>query len=323
MFFKIKYKKNSILFILFLLVLPSQIYSMSFQQKIKDTVKPILVADTTLKTATTNQAAESKQTGSKKNWNTTPPLPIDSANNIALKLLAESEVYKDAWSGASVFVYDKYSYSNLPDTIQIPLIKTGQKFQLTWYGNLNFKYGMRWGRMHKGLDLYLQTGDSVVSAFDGIVRYAKFNSGGFGNCVVVRHTNGLETVYGHLSKIIVTENQYVQGGETVGLGGTTGNSTGPHLHFETRYKDFTIDPEMYYDFKTGTLLSDTLVLNKSKLSAERYPTAKVKSKRSRRSRYTSKGRSTKKVSKQPAKKSTKTPVKKKAATTTKKSTKKK
>ena len=320
---KIKGRKSVIVFVLFLFVLPSQIFSMTFQDKIKDTVKPMLSFDSTLKKSSDKEAKESKHAGSAKNWNATPPLPLDSANNIALRLLAENEVYKDAWSGASVFVYDKYSYTSLPDTIQIPLIKTGERFQLTWYGNLNFKYGMRWGRMHKGLDLYLQTGDSVVSAFDGIVRYAKFNSGGFGNCVVVRHTNGLETVYGHLSKIMVAENQYVQGGETVGLGGTTGNSTGPHLHFETRYKDFTIDPEMYFDFKTGSLIADTLVLNKSKLSAERYPTATVKSKRSRRSRSTSKGRSTKKVSKKPIKKSAKTTVKKKTSTPTKKSTKKK
>ncbi len=322
MVFKITGKKKVIVIVLFLFVLPSQIFSMTFQNKKKDTVINIFSKDSTIKTLTNKEVAGTKKSTSTKNWITTSPLPRDSANNIAVKLLSESDVYKDAWSGAAVFVYEQFTYANLPDTIKIPLINKGQRFQLTWYGNLNFKYGMRWGRMHKGLDLYLQTGDSVVSTFDGIVRYARFNSGGFGNCVVVRHTNGLETVYGHLSKIMVTENQYVQGGETVGLGGTTGNSTGPHLHFETRYKDFTIDPEMYYDFKTGALLSDTLVLNKSKLSAERYPSSSVKSKRSRRSRYTSKGRSTKKVSNQTSKKNTKTAVRKKASTNTKKPTKK-
>ena len=85
----------------------------------------------------------------------------------------------------------------------------GELSKLTWYGKLNSKYGPRWGRMHKGLDLYLRTGDTVVAAFNGVVRYAQFNSGGYGNCVVVRHTNGLETIYGHLSKINVSVNNFV------------------------------------------------------------------------------------------------------------------
>jgi hypothetical protein len=132
--------------------------------------------------------------------------------------------------------------------------------------------------MHRGLDLFLRTGDSVVSAFNGVVRYARFNSSGFGNCVVVRHLNGLETVYGHLSKISVSENQYVQAGELVGLGGTTGRSNGPHLHFETRYKDFSIDPETYANVRTGELLSDIFILEKSSLQAIRYPTGAVSKK---------------------------------------------
>jgi len=299
--YKINCTKITFMIALCLFILPSQVFSMTFQNKNNDTAINILSKDTSLQTYINKEVIDFKNKPSKKNWLTTASLPIDSANNVALKLLAESEVYKDAWSGASVFVYDKYGYANLPDTIQIPLIKSGERVQLTWYGNLNFKYGMRWGRMHKGLDLYLQTGDSVVSAFDGIVRYARFNSGGFGNCVVVRHTNGLETVYGHLSKIMVTENQFVLGGETVGLGGTTGNSTGPHLHFETRYKDFSIDPEMYYDFKTGSLISGTLIINKSKLSAERYPSATKKVKRSRRSKSGSKAKSSKKSTKKKSK----------------------
>lgn len=293
-------------------ILPSQVFALTFQNesKNKDTVIDLISNDTVVSVPTKNEPYLSKNNTSKKNWLTTPPLSAETAGDIAKKLLAENDVFTNSWSSGSVFVYENHSYAELPEKIEIPLIKQGERFQLTWYGNLNFKYGMRWGRMHKGLDLFLRTGDSVVSAFNGIVRYAQFNSGGFGNCVVVRHTNGLETVYGHLSKIMVSVNQYVQGGEAVGLGGTTGNSSGPHLHFETRYKDFTIDPEMYFDFKIGKLISDKLVLDKNKLSAERYPSGTASKKYSKRSKARSKTKSSKKGSKKSVKKPTKSSGKK-------------
>jgi hypothetical protein len=150
----------------------------------------------------------------------------------------------------------------------------------------------------------------VVSAFEGIVRYAQYNTGGFGNCVVVRHTNGLETVYGHLSKIMVDENQYVQGGETLGLGGTTGNSSGPHLHFETRYKDFTINPEMYFDVQTGKLLSDELELKRSELSTQRYPSKSYVKAHGKRKKYHTRARGGKKLGKNKGKTPTKNNTKK-------------
>jgi murein DD-endopeptidase MepM/ murein hydrolase activator NlpD len=232
-----------------------------------------------------------------KDWFTTPRLSEATANAIASKLLTTDSLYIQNWSNEAVFVHQNRSIAQLPPKIEIPLVDSANKFQLTWYGKLNSKYGERWGNMHKGLDLYLRSGDTVVSAFNGVVRYAKFNSGGFGNCVVVRHTNGLETLYGHLSKIDVTANQYVQAGELLGLGGTTGHSTGPHLHFETRYMDFAIDPEQYYNTQTGNLLSNTLVLERAKLNKNRYPTFSVKKRkkgRGHRSKSRSKKTSTQK-----------------------------
>ncbi|MFM7751320.1 MAG: peptidoglycan DD-metalloendopeptidase family protein, partial [Opitutaceae bacterium] len=138
------------------------------------------------------------------------------------------------------------------------------------YGSLNSTYKWRWGRQHHGLDLGLHTGDSVMAAFDGVVRYAQFNKGGYGNCVIIRHLNGLETLYGHLSKLEVLPNQYVSGGQLIGLGGSTGHSMGPHLHFETRYKDFSFNPQIFIDVENQSLLNDTLVLSKSDFTANRY-----------------------------------------------------
>jgi hypothetical protein len=263
-------------------LLPNKLYAFPFQNDYNNTQK-----DTT------------------KDWKTIPPLPFDIADSIANKLLTENPIFLEDWSNAAVFVYN-VPYANLPDKIEIPLLDSEDKFQLTWYGKLNSKYGPRWGRMHKGMDLFLRTGDTVVAAFNGVVRYADYNSGGFGNCVVVRHTNGLETVYGHLSEILVDENQYVQAGEVIGLGGTTGHSTGPHLHFETRYKDFSIDPELYYNTETGTLLLTNLVLGKEKLKPIVYPKGtRKKHKRSKKSKHkkktkkgsSSKAKSNKKTSK--------------------------
>ena len=109
-------------------------------------------------------------------------------------------------------------------------------------------FGVRRYRWHYGIDLRLDIGDSVKTIFDGIVRISKYNKGGYGYYVLVRHENGLETLYGHLSKPIVAVGDSVMAGNVVGLGGNTGKSTGPHLHFEVRYKGNPIDPKRIFDF---------------------------------------------------------------------------
>ena len=109
------------------------------------------------------------------------------------------------------------------------------------------RFGWRKGRAHKGIDIDLVTGDSVVSMFDGIVRFAKYNSG-HGRTVIVRHFNGLETVYAHLSKYAVKENDTVKKGALLGKGGTSGNARGSHLHLVINYKGVAINPEYLFDF---------------------------------------------------------------------------
>ncbi|QCR21846.1 M23 family metallopeptidase [Pontibacter sp. SGAir0037] len=109
-------------------------------------------------------------------------------------------------------------------------------------------FGGRWGRWHYGTDIDLNTGDSVYAAFDGVVRINKWDGGGYGNYIVVRHYNGLETLYGHMSKALAQPGQFVKAGEMIGLGGSTGRSTGPHLHYEVRYQGNPLDPELMYNF---------------------------------------------------------------------------
>ena len=117
------------------------------------------------------------------------------------------------------------------------------------------KFGQRGYRFHYGTDLRLKIGDSVRAVFDGVVRIRKFNTGGYGNYVMIRHHNGLETLYGHLSKQVVKVGQVVKAGECIGLGGNTGRSSGPHLHFETRFKGNAFNPESLFSFRdTDTLM---------------------------------------------------------------------
>lgn len=123
-------------------------------------------------------------------------------------------------------------------------------------------FGWRRRRYHYGIDIGLNTGDTIRSAFDGIVRITQYHRG-YGNVIVVRHFNGLETTYAHLSKILVMQNQTVNAGAIIGLGGSTGRSTGPHLHFELRYKGSPINPQDVIDFEKQKLLSDTLILTAS------------------------------------------------------------
>jgi murein DD-endopeptidase MepM/ murein hydrolase activator NlpD len=132
------------------------------------------------------------------------------------------------------------------------------------------KFGYRHGRQHQGVDLPLKTGTPVYAAFDGRVRMSEYHSG-YGNLIILRHENGLETFYGHLSKREVEVGDWVRAGDQIGLGGSTGRSTGPHLHFETRYKGYAFDPEWIADYETGKLRSNVFVLRRSYLSpSSRY-----------------------------------------------------
>jgi len=131
-------------------------------------------------------------------------------------------------------------------------------------------YGWRDKRMHKGIDVDLNKGDHVVACFDGKVRIAE-RRGGYGNVVVIMHPNGLETVYAHLSKIKVKEGQVVLSGQLIGLGGSTGHSTGSHLHFEVRYKSHALNPATFISFDDNKLMDNVIVLKKTRNGVNAYP----------------------------------------------------
>ena len=150
------------------------------------------------------------------------------------------------------------SIINQNDTISIAL--GSFTYPLLTHIRVNSEFGKRGRRFHNGIDLKVNIGDTIVSSMAGMVRIAKY-SGAFGNLVVVRHHNGLETFYGHLSKILVKADQMVESGEVIGLGGNTGRSTGPHLHYEVRYLGKAINPRHLIDFdSTLDLKNDTLFL---------------------------------------------------------------
>jgi murein DD-endopeptidase MepM/ murein hydrolase activator NlpD len=130
-------------------------------------------------------------------------------------------------------------------------------------GVVTSKFGWRDNRHHNGIDIDLVRGDTVVSAFRGVVRLAKW-TGGYGRTIVVRHHNGLETIYAHLYKFLVKSGDVVDPGQPIGRGGNSGASRGSHLHFETRFKGKPINPESLIDFKRYQLHSDSLVLRKTK-----------------------------------------------------------
>lgn len=153
--------------------------------------------------------------------------------------------------------------SRMNDTIWLCLVDDLHKdFVSPVPGIVTSRYGYRKGRYHNGIDLNLRTGDTVKAAFSGRVRYAKWNDGGFGNLVIIRHHNGLETFYAHLSKHLVAPDQEVKAGEPIGLGGNTGRSFGAHLHFEVRFYDSPLNPEEVIDFARKELKDENLLVQK-------------------------------------------------------------
>ena len=156
-----------------------------------------------------------------------------------------------------------HAYGNaiIPETYTIDLTGFHMPTPST---KITSPFGSRWRRMHNGLDLKVNIGDTIVAAFDGKVRIVKYERRGYGKYVVIRHDNGLETVYGHLSKQLVEENQLVKAGEVIGLGGNTGRSTGSHLHFETRFLGIAINPVYMFDFPKQDIVADTYTFRRTK-----------------------------------------------------------
>ena len=155
-----------------------------------------------------------------------------------------------------------HAYGNaiIPDTYTIDLTGFHMPTPST---KITSPFGPRWRRMHNGLDLKVNIGDTIVAAFDGKVRIVKYERRGYGKYVVIRHDNGLETVYGHLSKQLVEENQLVKAGEVIGLGGNTGRSTGSQLHFETRFLGIAINPIYMFDFPKQDIVADTYTFRRT------------------------------------------------------------
>lgn len=163
------------------------------------------------------------------------------------------------WNNQYVHAYGKDVI--IPETYTIDLTGFHMPTPST---RITSPFGPRWRRMHNGLDLKVNIGDTIVAAFDGKVRIVRYERRGYGKYVVIRHDNGLETIYGHLSKQLVEENQLVRAGEVIGLGGNTGRSTGSHLHFETRFLGIAINPVLMFDFPKQDIVADTYTFRKSK-----------------------------------------------------------
>ncbi len=198
--------------------------------------------------------------------------PIDrklkSVDSLALQkqIRAEQSAYPglDLYPNWNNEYVQAYGDAIVPESYQIDLTGFCMPTAHTKITDI-FGYRPRRRRVHNGLDIKVYVGDTICAAFDGKVRVVK-NQGrrGYGKYIVIRHDNGLETVYGHLSKQIVDINQLVKAGEPIGLGGNTGRSTGSHLHFETRFLGIPLNPALMFDFEKQDIVADHYVFNKGK-----------------------------------------------------------
>lgn len=181
------------------------------------------------------------------------------------EVVKDKEIFERYWANDNLFPYRDCDMSVMPQSVVIDLVDSTKSYHCPFQGPVSprGKYGLRGRRQHQGVDLPLKTGDPIYATFCGRVRYSGYNTGGYGNLVIIRHDNGLETYYGHLSERLVQPNQWVEAGQIIGLGGSTGRSSGPHLHYETRYYGQVFDPERLIDFKSGMLLRETFLLKKS------------------------------------------------------------
>jgi len=200
-------------------------------------------------------------------------LPVDSLNPVEMQeesfqsfldTLYHSDVDTSGWD-TRMINNGSFDPSKMTDSICLVLVDSAKHihFVAPYKNYVTCGFGPRRRIFHFGTDIKLQTGDSVYAAFDGMIRVTKFDRRGYGNAIVIRHAHGIETIYGHLSKVLVGQNQHVKAGELIGFGGSTGHSTGAHLHFEIRYHGEPFDPSCFYDFANFKLKSDSLIVSRA------------------------------------------------------------
>ena len=185
--------------------------------------------------------------------------PVDRKMKAVDTLLLHNIIEKENLESPAAQLYNEWDnrYAHrqtaLPDSFKIDL----RHFCMPTPSRvITSNFGTRWGRQHKGLDIKVYIGDTIRAAFSGKVRIVRYEARGYGNYIVIRHGNGLETIYGHLSKPLVSENQEVRAGDVIGLGGNTGRSTGSHLHFETRLCGVALNPALLFDFRAQDVTGD-------------------------------------------------------------------
>lgn len=199
-------------------------------------------------------------TGSEKYWDFIRPRDFffDTA-------FAPARSFYTLWDTVTINPY-RVDLRTMEDTIRLVLADFDDcSFHPPAIGDITSGFGFRsWGRrlkFHFGTDIRMEVGDPVYAAFEGVVRVAK-RSADYGYVVLIRHNNGLETLYAHFSQLLAYPGQPVKGGSIIGLAGSTGRSTGPHLHFEVRFRGEKIDPATLIHFPSGSLLNDTFQVDK-------------------------------------------------------------
>lgn len=205
--------------------------------------------------------------------------PVDrklkAVDSVALRNLIQHEEMENPSESLYEEWDNKYAHkaTALPDSFLIDLrgfhMPTDNKV-------VTSNFGARWGRQHKGIDVKVYIGDTIRAAFDGKIRIVRYEARGYGKYVVIRHHNGLETIYGHMSAWLVQENQDVKAGDPIGLGGNTGRSTGSHLHFETRLCGVALNPALMFDFRNQDVVDDFYMFRSNSHDRESLAANKVR-----------------------------------------------
>lgn len=207
--------------------------------------------------------------------------PVDRKMKAVDTLLLHNIIEKENLESPAAQLYNEWDnrYAHrqtaLPDSFKIDL----RHFCMPTPSRvITSNFGPRWRGQHKGLDIKVYIGDTIRAAFSGKVRIVRYEARGYGNYIVIRHGNGLETIYGHLSKQLVSENQEVRAGDVIGLGGNTGRSTGSHLHFETRLCGVALNPALLFDFRAQDVTGDYYTFRNNSYQSESAEATRLRGK---------------------------------------------